>query len=86
MPSGRVYNLEFNPPKHAMKDDVTGEPLIKRPDDDPEILLKRLNVYDNETKPVLEFYDQKGILTEFKGTTSKEIWAKLKVYLDEKMN
>jgi adenylate kinase family enzyme len=85
MPSGRVYNLEFNPPKCAMKDDVTGEPLSKRPDDDPDILLKRLKVYENETKPVLDFYAQKGILTEFTGKTSKEIWAKLKIYLEAKI-
>jgi adenylate kinase family enzyme len=85
MPSGRVYNLEFNPPKFAMKDDVTGEPLSKRPDDDPEILLKRLKVYENETKPLLDFYKQKGILTEFKGTTSKEIWAKLEGFLEKKI-
>lgn len=86
MPSGRVYNTDFNPPKVPMKDDVTGEPLSKRPDDDPEILLKRLQVYDNETKPVLDFYKAKGILFEFKGNTSKEIWEKLKVYLADKMN
>lgn len=69
-----------------MTDDVTGEPLTKRPDDDPEILLKRLNVYDNQTKPVLDFYNSKGILVEFKGNTSNEIWEKLKPYLSEKMN
>lgn len=86
MPSGRVYNTEFNPPKVPMKDDVTGEPLTKRPDDDPEILLKRLTVYDNETKPVLDFYKTKGILSEFKGNTSNEIWEKLKVFLADKMN
>lgn len=86
MPSGRVYNTDFNPPKVPMKDDVTGEPLSKRPDDDPEILLKRLEVYDKETKPVLDFYKAKGILFEFKGNTSNEIWEKLKVYLAEQMN
>lgn len=86
MPSGRVYNLDFNPPKEPMKDDETGEPLSKRPDDDPEILLKRLNVYDNETKPVLDFYKSKGILTEFKGNTSNEIWEKLKVFLAKEIN
>lgn len=86
MPSGRVYNLDFNPPKVPMKDDPTGEPLSKRPDDDPEILLKRLSVYDNETKPVLDFYKSKGILTEFKGNTSNEIWAKLKPFLADKID
>ncbi|XP_070492780.1 GTP:AMP phosphotransferase AK3, mitochondrial [Chironomus tepperi] len=86
MPSGRVYNLDYNPPKEPMKDDVTGEPLIKRQDDDPDILTKRLQVYDNETKPVLEFYKEKGILNEFQGNTSNEIWAKLKPWLEEHMD
>lgn len=84
--SGRVYNLDFNPPKVAMTDDVTGEPLSKRPDDDPEILLKRLKVYDNETIPVLDFYKSKGILSEFQGETSNEIWDRLKPFLAQKMN
>jgi adenylate kinase family enzyme len=86
MPSGRVYNLDYNPPKEPMKDDVTGEPLIKRQDDDPDILMKRLQVYDNETKPVLEFYKTKGILNEFKGNTSNEIWTKLKPWLEQQMD
>jgi len=86
MPSGRVYNLDFNPPKVPMTDDVTGEPLSKRPDDNPETLMKRLSVYDNQTKPVLDFYKSKGILVEFMGNTSKEIWENLKPYLDEQMN
>lgn len=86
MASGRVYNLDFNPPKEPMKDDVTGEPLSKRPDDDPEILEKRLKVYDSHTLPVLDFYKEKGILNEFKGNTSKEIWEKLKPFLDDKID
>lgn len=85
MPSGRVYNLDFNPPKEPMKDDVTGEALTKRPDDDPEILMKRLDVYDAKTKPVLEFYKDQGILNEFKGNTSNEIWEKLKPFLVKKI-
>jgi adenylate kinase family enzyme len=86
MPSGRVYNLNYNPPKEPMKDDETGEPLTKREDDDPEILLKRLTVYDNQTIPVLDFYKSKGILNEFKGNTSDEIWGKLKPFLDAQIN
>ena len=85
MTSGRVYNTDFNPPKIHMKDDITGEALTKRPDDDPEILMKRLNVYDNETKPVLEFYKAQGVLTEFEGKTSNEIWEKMKVFLADKI-
>lgn len=81
-PSGRVYNLDFNPPSVAGKDDLTGEALTKRQDDDPDILLKRLNVYDSQTIPVLEFYKSKGILNEFIGNTSDEIWEKLKPFLE----
>lgn len=85
MPSGRVYNLDFNPPKEAMKDDVTGEPLIKRPDDDPDILMKRLKIYDDMTMPVLNYYKEKGVLSEFIGNTSNEIWQKVKPFLDDKI-
>lgn len=85
MPSGRVYNLDYNPPKEAGKDDVTGEPLTKRPDDDPDILMKRLAIYDESTMPVLDFYKEKGILSEFIGNTSNEIWAKLKPFLNDKI-
>lgn len=86
MPSGRVYNLDFNPPKVEGKDDITGEPLSKRPDDDPDILMKRLQVYDNETIPVLDFYKKKGILNCFKANTSNEIWKQLKPFLDDKID
>lgn len=86
MPSGRVYNLDYNPPKEAMKDDVTGEALTKRDDDDPDILMKRLDIYDSTTMPVLNFYKEQGILSEFIGNTSNEIWAKLKPFLDDKID
>ena len=49
--SGRVYHVEHNPPKIAGVDDVTGEPLIQRPDDTEETVRKRLQVYHDQTKP-----------------------------------
>lgn len=58
-PSGRSYHTEFNPPKVAGKDDVTGEPLIKRSDDNAELLKKRLAVYHDQTKPLLSYYQKK---------------------------
>lgn len=61
-PSGRSYHTEFNPPKVAGKDDVTGEPLIRRSDDNEETLRRRLQVYHKQTKPLAEFYRQKGLL------------------------
>jgi adenylate kinase len=54
--SGRTYHIVFNPPKVAGKDDVTGEDLIQRPDDVEETVLKRLTVYHEQTKPLVEYY------------------------------
>ena len=54
--SGRVYHLDFNQPKVAGKDDVTGDDLVQRPDDTEQTVLKRLRVYHEQTKPVIQFY------------------------------
>lgn len=54
--SGRTYHIEFNPPKVANKDDVTGEPLIQRDDDQEATVKKRLDVYHQQTKPLVGFY------------------------------
>jgi adenylate kinase len=54
--SGRTYHIVFNPPKVAGKDDVTGEDLVQRPDDAEETVLKRLTVYHEQTKPLVEYY------------------------------
>ncbi len=54
--SGRTYHIKFNPPKVADKDDVTGEPLIQRQDDQAETVKERLNVYHAQTKPLIEYY------------------------------
>ena len=54
--SGRTYHTIFNPPKVAGKDDVTGEDLVQRPDDAEETVLKRLSVYHDQTKPLVEYY------------------------------
>ncbi|KAK9240325.1 adenylate kinase-domain-containing protein [Lipomyces kononenkoae] len=54
--SGRSYHTEFNPPKVAMTDDVTGEPLIRRSDDNVEALTKRLATYHSQTAPIAAFY------------------------------
>lgn len=57
--SGRAYNIYFNPPKVAGKDDVTGEDLIKRGDDTEEKLRTRLNEFHSKTSPVLNYYGSK---------------------------
>jgi adenylate kinase len=54
--SGRTYHLEFNPPKAEGKDDITGEELVQRPDDAEDTVLKRLNVYHDQTQPLVDFY------------------------------
>ncbi len=54
--SGRTYHVVFNPPKVAGKDDITGEELVQRPDDTEDTVLKRLNVYHQQTKPLVEYY------------------------------
>ena len=54
--SGRTYHIDFNPPKVAGKDDVTGEPLVQRPDDAEETVRKRITVYHAETKPLVGYY------------------------------
>jgi len=58
--SGRTYHKEFNPPKKPMTDDVTGEPLIQRSDDNVEALRKRLGVFHKQTGPVVEYYRKNG--------------------------
>jgi len=60
-PSGRSYHEEFHPPKVSMKDDITGEPLIRRSDDNAEALKKRLVAYHTQTKPLAEYYAKRGI-------------------------
>ena len=54
--SGRTYHLQFNPPKDAGRDDVTGEPLIQRADDSEETVRHRLAAYKQQTQPLVDFY------------------------------
>jgi len=54
--SGRTYHVVFNPPKAEGKDDVTGEPLIQRDDDQEETVRARLKVYHDQTEPLIDFY------------------------------
>lgn len=59
--SGRSYHKIFNPPKAEMTDDVTGEPLIQRSDDNADTLKKRLSTYHEQTGPVVGYYQKTGI-------------------------
>ena len=72
-PSGRVYNTTFNAPRVPGKDDVTGEPLTKRADDDEATWQTRLKKFEETSKPLLEHYANKGVLVEVQGNSSDEI-------------
>ncbi len=58
--SGRVYHVEFNPPREKGKDDESGEPLIQRDDDKEETVRERLAVYHRQTHPLVDFYRRKA--------------------------
>ncbi|PNP41316.1 adenylate kinase 1 [Trichoderma gamsii] len=83
--SGRSYHTTFNPPKQAMKDDVTGEPLIQRSDDNAEALKKRLVTYHQQTSPVVGYYQKNGI---WKGLDASqqpgEVWKNMLDILEGK--
>ena len=56
--SGRVYHIKHNPPVAEGIDDVTGEPLIQRDDDAEDTVRHRLSVYEEQTRPLVDFYQQ----------------------------
>ena len=58
VPSGRTYHVAFNPPKRDMVDDLTGEPLVLRVDDEEETVRKRLGVYHQQTEPLVQYYSK----------------------------
>lgn len=64
--SGRVYHLIYNPPKQPEKDDVTAELLIQRPDDQEDTVRKRLMIYHQQTKPLVNYYKQTDNLRSHK--------------------
>lgn len=66
--SGRVYHVEFDPPKHEGRCDIDGTELIQRDDDRPDTVLKRLEVYHDQTSPLVSFYEDRGLLRRFDGT------------------
>jgi adenylate kinase len=60
LPSGRTYHVIFNPPKVEGKDDVTGEDLIQRDDDQEDTVKERLRVYHDQTEPLIDFYSKEA--------------------------
>ena len=71
-PDGHVYHLEFNPPKEEGVCDIDGKPLEQRDDDKPETVSKRLATYHEQTEPLVERYDDEGLLRRFDGTQSPD--------------
>lgn len=65
--TGRTYNALTNPPKVDGTDDEDGTPLVQREDDKAETVAKRLDVYDSQTAPLIEYYRKTGKLTEING-------------------
>ena len=90
VPSGRVYNLSFNPPRTPGLDDVTGEPLEQREDDNPTTFQRRLAGHHAQTEPMVEFFRTQTsplgapLVVDLEGRTSDEIWPQLQRVLIER--
>ena len=67
-----VYHVEFDPPKHEGVCDQDGSRLVQRDDDKPETVKHRLAVYHEQTTPLIEWYENRGLLRRFDGTRSPD--------------
>lgn len=70
--SGRTYHVEFDPPQVEGKDDVTGEALVTREDDQVDAVKNRLKVYRDQTAPLVDFYKNKGLLIDIDASPSPD--------------
>ena len=83
--SGRSYHIEFNPPKIEGKDDKTGEALAKRDDDNQKTMQSRLNIYHEQTEPLIKYYEENGVLVSINGMgTPDEVFSRIKLVMDQK--
>jgi adenylate kinase len=69
--NGHVYHVTYDPPKHDDVCDQDGKPLVQRDDDKPETVRNRLQVYHSETSPLIDYYDERGLLRRFDGSRNK---------------
>jgi adenylate kinase len=69
--NGHVYHVEFDPPKHEDVCDQCGKPLSQRDDDKPATVQKRLKTYHELTEPLIEYYEERGLLRRFDGARSQ---------------
>jgi adenylate kinase len=70
--NGHVYHVEFDPPKNEGVCDQDGSRLVQRDDDKPETVQKRLAVYHEQTEPLIQWYEERGLLRRFDGTRTPE--------------
>ena len=80
--SGKVYHIEFQPPKNPGFCDETGEKLIHRADDKKEVVAERLKAYHEQTAPLIQYYKDKDILSEVEGLGSPtEVFYRIQTLL-----
>lgn len=83
--SGRIYSYSYTPPEVEGRDDETGEVLVQRDDDTPESVMARLHNYANATAPLVQYYNEKGVLQTFEGTMSDVIYPEVKTWLKDRL-
>ncbi|KAI7907375.1 adenylate kinase 1 [Cokeromyces recurvatus] len=82
--SGRSYHKVFNPPKVPMTDDITGEPLIQRSDDNEETLKNRLKAFHEQTAPVAKYYKKQGVWYGVDAAQTPEaVWDSINAIFDK---
>jgi adenylate kinase len=80
--NGHVYHLEFDPPKNEGVCDQDGSRLVQRDDDKPETIKKRLSVYHEQTAPLVDWYEERGLLRRFDGArTPDEVHGRIRATL-----
>lgn len=83
---GAIYNVDISPPVHEGICDVCGGEVYRRSDDQPDVVRERLRVYHQQTQPLIDYYQQKGLLARFNGNQPPDVvHAELKRYIDQKL-
>ena len=80
--SGRVYHVKTAPPAVEGHDDVTGEPLVKRPDDEAHLIAHRLQLYRTGIQPVLDYYKTRHLCSVNASGSAKEVFENIQGHLD----
>jgi adenylate kinase len=82
--SGRVYHEKYNPPVVKWIDDIDGTQLYQREDDKPETVRRRIDVYNEQTAPLIDYYRNKGLLAEIDGTQPiEDVFAAIMASVEE---